>query len=200
MTTQTPMQQALGAQWNELPPALQRHYAKHPDGYTHLEQGHLDIAYPNFMQPYLSLMRLMGALINQRGKAVPTRVERHLAQGQEQWQRTLQFPNQRTVQFKSLVAYHGGNELVEYTNALMGLRMAVRVEHGKLYYSGKSFIVKLGSLRLPIPEWLVLGHSTIEESALDDTSFQMDFRVTHPLLGKVFSYKGVFQVLEPQAT
>ncbi|WP_020395067.1 DUF4166 domain-containing protein [Thiolinea disciformis] len=197
-TTQTPIQQALGAQWETLPSALKRHYAKHPEGYTHLEQGHLDINYPSWMQAYLSFMRLMGALINQRGTAVPTHVERLLVEGKEQWQRSLQFPNGRSVQFKSQVVYHNANEIIEYTNAIMGLKMAVHVENGKLYYSGKSFILKLGSLRLPIPEWLILGHSTIEENAIDDQSFEMDFRIKHPWFGEVFTYKGTFKVLEAQ--
>jgi hypothetical protein len=46
---------------------------------------------------------------------------------------------------------------------------------------------------LPIPEWLVLGHTTIVEEAIDETHFVMDFRLTHPLLGEVFRYSGKFQ-------
>jgi hypothetical protein len=51
----------------------------------------------------------------------------------------------------------------------------------------------LGLGWLPIPEWLVLGHTTIVEVALDDRHFAMDFRLTHPLLRQVFRYNGEFE-------
>ncbi|MGE8358235.1 MAG: DUF4166 domain-containing protein, partial [Microvirgula sp.] len=73
------------------------------------------------------------------------------------------------------------------------LQMAPYVVGSRLHYRGVRFIVRLGPLLLPIPEWLVLGHTTIVEEAIDDTRFAMDFRLTHPLLGQVFRYAGVFE-------
>ena len=70
MSTKSLMQQALGEQWDQLPHALQAHYQHEKN----TESGALDIEYPFFMQPYLSFMRLLGALINKRGKAVPATV------------------------------------------------------------------------------------------------------------------------------
>jgi hypothetical protein len=55
------------------------------------------------------------------------------------------------------------------------------------------FVAKLGRWLLPIPEWLVLGHTTIVEQAVDDTHFEMDFRLTHPWFGQVFRYAGTFE-------
>ena len=62
------MEQALGEAWHRLPPALQAHYRF---GAT-TETGHLDIAYPRFMQPVLSVLRLLGALVDRPGQQVPT--------------------------------------------------------------------------------------------------------------------------------
>lgn len=75
----------------------------------------------------------------------------------------------------------------------LGLQMAAQVQDGKLHYHGVRYVVKLGSWLLPILEYLVLGHTTGVEVALDDTHFAMDFRLTHPLLGQVFRYSGKFE-------
>ncbi len=188
MTTSL-MQQALGSQWQDLPVSLQAHYQET----TNMDIGTLDIDYPRAMQPYLSLMRLMGALVNQRGKNVPTTVEKYMQDDTQYWKRSISFPNGKTIYFKSHWVYAKGNELIEYINPILGLRMAVSVKDKQLHYSGKSYVVKLGKFLLPIPEWLVLGHTTIVETALSDNEFAMDFRMTHPIFGEVFSYAGTFK-------
>lgn len=183
------MQQALGAQWEQLPPGLQAHYQS---GDNH-DVGALDIDYPGFMQPHLSFLRLLGALVNRRGKAVPTTVEKWMEGGVQHWKRTITFPNGKAILFRTRWTYAGGNELIEYVSPFMGLRMAARVEGGQLHYSGRHLVLKLGGLLVPVPEWLVLGHTTIVETALEDGGFAMDFRLTHPWLGQVFSYAGQFR-------
>lgn len=182
------MQQALGAAWDELPPALQAHYRS---GTT--DTGHMDIEYPAFMQPVLHVLRLFGALVRRRGTNVATTVKKHMEGDRQYWQRTMRYPDGRSLQFNSVwvLAEHG--QLIEFVNPFLGLRMAPRVVDGSLHYRGVCFVVQLGPLRLPIPEWMVLGHTTIREEAMDDTHFAMDFRLTHPLLGQVFRYAGRFE-------
>ncbi len=183
------MQQALGVQWEQLPASLQAHYQA--DNNTDI--GALDIDYPPLMQPYLSFMRLLGALVNQRGKAVPTKVSKWMEGDVQRWKRTISFPHGRTIFFKSHWVYAGGNELIEYVNPWVGLRMAVSVRAGVLWYEGRHFVLKLGKVLLPVPEWLILGHTTIAETALDADRFKMDFRLQHPWFGQIFSYAGEFR-------
>ncbi|MCP4487229.1 MAG: DUF4166 domain-containing protein [Gammaproteobacteria bacterium] len=71
--------------------------------------------------------------------------------------------------------------------------MEAQVKDGQLHYYGVKFVIKLEPIVLPIPEWLVLGHTTIVEKAVDETHFAMDFRITHPLFGQVFRYSGEFE-------
>lgn len=189
MNTQSLMQQALGEQWQQLPPALQTHYRR-PD---HTDVGALDIEYPGFMQVPLSLLHRIGALLHRRGQAVPTTVEKWMDGRTQHWKRTINFADGRKVYFKSHWHYAGGNELIEYVNPFLGLRMAVSVDDGKLIYAGRSFVLKLGAVKLPIPEWLVLGHTSIVEMALDNERFAMDFRLKHPLFGQIYRYAGTFR-------
>ena len=200
------MQQALGEQWELLPTALKAHYQQG----NNTDSGALDIEYPGFMQLYLNVMRLMGALVNRRGKAVPATVEKWMEGDVQQWKRSIQFPGwdvgvknadkvdrsgkkkAKTIYFKSHWIYAGGNQLIEYVNPFLGLRMAVSVKGEVLYYEGISYVLKLGKLLIPIPEWLVLGHTTIVEKALNENEFSMDFRLRHPWFGQLFRYSGVF--------
>ncbi len=182
------MQRALGDDWSALPKALQAHYQRG----RNTDIGELDIEYPAWMQPYLHVLRLFGALINRRGQAVPTTVEKGMEGETQFWRRRIRFPDGRVVFFKSHWVYTGGNELIEFVNPFLGLRMAVWVEDGQLHYSGRHLVLQLWRMRLPIFEWLFLGHTTIVEEALDDDTFSMDFRLTHPWFGQVFRYAGVF--------
>ena len=183
------MQQALGAQWAQLPAALQAHYTERANS----DIGELDIAYPRAMQICLNLLRRVGALINRRGKGVATTVTKQM-QGQVQyWQRTLCYTDGQTIVFNSRWEYAGGNRLIEYVNAMLGLCMAVFVVDGRLHYQGLYYVVQLGSVRLRLPEWLVLGHTSIVETALDSERFSMDFRLHHPVFGELYRYAGEFK-------
>jgi hypothetical protein len=182
------MRQALGEQWKQLPTALRAHY----QAGANTDIGTLDIEYPKLMQPYLNFLRLLGALVNRRGAAIPTTVEKHMEGNTQHWKRTITFPDNKTIFFKSHWVYAGGNELIEYVNPLLGLCMAVQVKDGNLYYEGRRYVLKLGNLLVSLPEWLILGHTTIVETALDENHFSMDFRLRHPFFGQVFRYAGKF--------
>ena len=73
--------------------------------------------------------------------------------------------------------------------------MALHVKDSKLYYEGRHYVLRLGRYYLPIPEWLVLGHTTIVEAAVDAQHFVMDFRLQHPLLGQIYRYAGKFKTV-----
>jgi len=189
MKTKSLMQIALGDQWQELPPALQAHYQSNANS----DIGKMDIEYPIYMQPYLTVLRLFRVLINRRGKNIPTTVEKQMKGDIQYWKRTIRFSQDKIILFNSFWIHDGGNELIEYVNSFLGLKMSVHIENNELHYEGRSFVVKLGKLLLPIPEWLVLGHTTIVETALNDSEFKMDFKLKHPILGTIFRYSGEFK-------
>ena len=183
------MQKALGSQWQQLAPALQAHYQHN----TNSDIGHLDIEYPVYMHPYLTLLRLAGALINRRGTKIPTTVEKYMQDDIQYWKRSIRFQDNKTIYFKSFWIYDKNNELIEFVNSFLGLRMAVHIQNKKLHYQGRHFVIKIGKWLIPVPEWLVLGHTTITETAISDDEFEMDFRLKHPLFGTVFRYSGKFK-------
>ncbi|HEX8961479.1 MAG TPA: DUF4166 domain-containing protein [Rhodocyclaceae bacterium] len=182
------MEQALGPDWRLLPPALQAHYRFG----TTTDTGHMDVEYPGFMKPYLRLLHFIGALVHRSGRQISTVVEKRVVGERQYWRRTLRYPDGDTIHFNSFWVFAGGNEVIEFVNPVLGLQMAVHVAEGRLHYGGIRFVAKLGRWLLPIPEWLVLGHTTIVEEAIGENRFAMDFRLTHPVLGQVFRYSGEF--------
>jgi hypothetical protein len=183
------MQRALGAGWDQLPPALQAHYQS---GST-TDTGVMNIEYPSFMQLPLTILGLFGALVNRRGQGVRTVVQKRVAGQRQYWQRTLTYPDGKVARFNSFWVDAGGGQLIEYVNPVLGLQMAAFMKNGQLHYRGIRFVARLGPLLLPIPQWLALGRTTIVEEAVDENHFVMDFRLTHPLFGEVFRYSGKFE-------
>ena len=190
------MQQALGVDWEKLPPALQAHYQFG----TTTETGHMDIEYPRFMQPFLTMLRVFGALVNRSGRKVVTVVEKSVIGERQYWRRTITFPGGKMVCFNSFWVLAGQEHVIDFVNPVLGLQMAPYVAGGRLHYRGVRFVAKLGPLLLSIPEWLVLGHATVVEEAVNTTRFAMDFRLTHPLLGEVFRYAGEFEVVASESS
>ena len=185
------MQQALGQDWDALPAPLRRHY----QFASHTTVGTLDVAYPRWMQPLLTGLRQIGALVHRRGERLPTQVAKRMDNDglTQRWHRDIRFADGQSIVFRSHWRYAGSNRLVEYVNPLLGLCMAVSVENGCLHYRGQHFELKLGTLRLPLPEWLLLGHTEIVEKPLDDERFIMNFHIRHPLFGETFRYGGEFR-------
>lgn len=184
-----PMQTALGEDFANLPPALRAHY-RHG---ASRDCGWLDIAFPTWIRPWLGLLHRLGALVPRGGQRVVTVVDKQVIGARQYWQRTIRFADGETVCFDSVWEPAENNTLIEYVNPVLGLQMQPYVTDNSLYYRGIRFIVRLGRWHLPIPEWLVLGHTTIVEQALDEKRFAMDFRLTHPLFGEVFRYSGEFE-------
>lgn len=182
------MQLALGADWEKLHESLKAHYQLGPN----VDIGHLDIEFPLWMKPYLWLLHLFGALLTRSGERISTRVEKDVVADRQTWRRSVTFPDGELATFNSFWIPSGNNRLIEFVNPVMGLEMAVRVEGDALRYEGVRYVLKLGRWEVGVPEWLILGHTTIVERGLPTDSFAMDFRLTHPVFGEVFRYSGVF--------
>lgn len=76
----------------------------------------------------------------------------------------------------------------------MGLYLNLTVENNTLVYRSHGHLWQAGQLRIPIPDVLFLGNATIIETAIDDSRFELDFRIRHPLFGETYRYGGIFQL------
>jgi hypothetical protein len=64
-----------------------------------------------------------------------------------------------------------------------------------LHLAAAGWVLRLGPLRLTLPEWLLGSGGAVETADLTSPGkIHVDFRVSHPLLGPVFGYVGTFTV------
>ena len=138
------MQQALGADWDKLPPALQAHYQFG----TTTDTGHMDIEYPRFMHPLLSVLRVFGALVNRSGQEVATVVKKSVVGERQHWRRTVTYSDGEVIYFDSFWVLADRSEVIEFVNPVLGLQMAPYVLGNRLHYRGIRFVAKLGPLLL----------------------------------------------------
>jgi len=188
------LQQALGEDWNKLPLVIQRHYSV-PGNSNTCVTGNMEIGYPNFLLPFISLIHLCGGLVSRRGKNIETVVKKTISTQSTNlyWQRTLIYPDNKKDYFYSRMVYLRNHELIETVRFGFGLRLNVSVDNGVLVYRSNGHIWQYGKLRLTFPDWLLLGAATIIETPISDQQFRLDFSIRHPLWGNSYWYHGIFQ-------
>lgn len=182
--------QALGPAWQHLHPTLQAHYA----GGAVCEVGAMDVEFPGWMTPVLWLLRWAGALVHRAQPQVHTVVRRNTHGKRQTWARALTYADGQVLRFNSTWVLEDGARLVEYVNPWLALELAPEVVGDALHYEGVRFVLRLGAWRWGLSERWLLGHTLIDEHALDDTHYAMDFRLVHPWFGQVFRYAGRFAV------
>lgn len=187
----SPVQQALKTVWDVIPPALQAHYNVNDS--VHVEHGHLSVEYPVWLQWPLNLMVKFGVLVNQREREVPTTVQREIRDGVEYWHREMGF-SKKPAAFTSYTRFKDDRTIVEYPNRLLGLRMKLSWSDNTLRYHSDGYVLAVFGREIRIPDCLALGKASIEERALTETRYEMDFSIRHPLFGQVFRYYGEFEV------
>lgn len=187
------LQRVLGRDWENLPSVIRRHYQLPPATESHL-QGSLEIAYPGYLKPLIWLIHRFGGLIYERGKNIPTRVDKWQAPEQNAlcWQRTLHYPDGRQDTFASRMIYSRPHELIEIIGFGFGLRLTVNAEQDTLVYRSNGHLWRCSGFQLGIPDWLLLGSATIVERPLSEREFSLDFTIRHPLLGITYYYRGLF--------
>jgi hypothetical protein len=190
-----PIRQALGSRWPELNAALRRHYDLPPHTDTRLEvEGTMDIDVSPVAKIFLLAGRLFGALVPHEGRNVPVTV-RNWSQAESSamfWHRTFRYPGKEPVIFRSRMEYVGDNEIVEYVKYGLGIRMGMSVEGDALRFDSRGYRWNLGPLKLPIPDWLMLGRAVIREVPVSEQTFKVEFEINHPLWGRTFGYSGLF--------
>ena len=74
--------------------------------------------------------------------------------------------------------------------------MGISVVEGGLVYEDKGYVIKLGSLLLPIPLHFLVGRSHIEEFSKINSPNNIDMRfvMNHTWFGFAFSYMGFFNI------
>ena len=183
----------LSDQWALLSPAVQQHYGI-TDGEEISLQGELAVKHGTFIKLLMPLIRLTGALVPVEGEKFIVTVDNKRIGDTFYWHRRFNKDN-KVYKFKSKMQQYG-NDIVEFVGLGIGIRMGISVVNGGLVYEDKGYVIKLGSLLIPIPLGLLVGRSHIEEFSTKDSPNDIDMRfvMNHPWFGFGFSYMGFFNI------
>lgn len=189
-------QDVFGADWDKLPPVLQKRYAIRVDGSNAVTvEGKLDIEGSRVSRLLKPLLLFFGALVPYEGKDVPVTVKFRAENGMMDFERVFSFPGHEPFRFRSRIEPRQNGDTVEYMRFGFGWRGDYRFDGSKIRITHRSYVLRIFGFLLPLPLSLVMGKGYGEEWAESADSFGMMIELRHFLWGKTFGYHGFFRVL-----
>jgi hypothetical protein len=188
---------ALGDDFEQLAPVLQRHYDLAPDQEVVVE-GAME-AWNRF--PWA---RALAAFMPIPAERVPVRVLNRgvMDAGQVcyEWQREFLYPGRTVTSYTLTRPDRAGQpaRVLDTFNrpANIGLTLALTVrDAGRVLVqvtAGPQYLIR-GGRYVPLPRLLHI-YSLAEERALDDDRIYTEVTVSHPLFGRLFGYRGELRV------
>ena len=188
----------FGKSWDELPVALQKHYANRPYSNDIVTlDGVMDIKLSKLTRAMKPLFKLFGTLVPYEGENIPIIVHSKSDPDSANYilERHFNFPGQKPYIFRSAFVRIKDNDVVEIMKFGIGWRCYYSYEGGKVLLTHKGYSWRIFGLLIPVPLGLLLGKGYAEEQMIDDDSFRMRMVISHPWFGETFEYKGQFKVL-----
>lgn len=188
----------FGSSWNNLPVVMQKHYANRPYSDDIITvKGKMDIEFNWFGKLCTPLFRIFGTLIPYQGKNIETIVHYKSSQRDNSFSfdRILHFPNKKPFHFKSRMVPIKGKKVIEYMGFGLGWCMNYEYEDNVIKLKHLSYVVRILGLNIPVPLSIFIGKGYAEETATSDNGFKMFVTITHPLWGKIYEYRGKFNIV-----
>lgn len=187
----------FGTAWNELPPVMHKHYANRP--YTNdctIVEGKLDVMCAKHLKLFSPFLWLLGGIPPHNEKDVPITVKFKSDETTKKFHfnREFRFRKRKPYHFRSSMIQKAGNEVIELMRFGLAWRMNVVWEDDRVKLQHKGYALHLFGHYLPLPLTLLLGEGNAEETAVDENTFDMFVDITHPLWGKIYEYKGRFEI------
>ncbi|MGD8570779.1 MAG: DUF4166 domain-containing protein [Gammaproteobacteria bacterium] len=198
MSNTTPIfKTVFGKHWDLLPPVLKHHYANRPfceD--ANLAKGSLKIQFNGIARLLTPMFRLFGVLVPYQGNAVPVTVwfKSELNSNAFRFERKFHFPNRSAYTFASRLVPLKNEVLVEYVKHGIGWKHRCYFDSRKVILEHLGYVWTIAGRTFPVPLTWVLGKGYAEEIPLTAQSFAMLVQLTHPLFGKLYEYRGQFEM------
>lgn len=187
----------FGKSWDQLPPVMHKHYANHPyTDNTTTVQGTLDVMCRRPLKWLAPLMKIMGQIPARNEKGVPVTVEFRSDRDTKAFHlvRTFGFRDAPYV-FHSRMVPIKGNEVIEVMRFGLCWKTRYVWDGHKIVLHHRGYALRVFGRFIPLPLTPLMGAGYAEEVAVDDNTFRMMTHITHPWWGKVYEYKGQFEVL-----
>ncbi|MBX2834590.1 MAG: DUF4166 domain-containing protein [Micavibrio sp.] len=188
----------FGDSWDELPPVMKAHYANRPysDDET-VAEGALDVMCKSPLSWLAPIMKLLGQIPPANETGVPVSVQFKSDKDSKAFHfvRTFNFKQNKPYVFHSRMVQIKGNEVIEIMRFGLSWRLLYSWDGEKVVLAHKGYALLAFGHFIPLPLTLLMGKGYAEEIAVDDKTFDMVTHITHPWWGKVYEYKGRFEVM-----
>lgn len=194
-------QDVFGENWHQMPVVFQKRYGNHLyQNEKVLLQGIMQVSLSKYMMLIQPLLRITRSLVPYAGKNIPATVELKTLANKPYiyMNRTFYYPNKKPYSFNSRIEVTPGKEVIEFMSFGFGVKMHYRYDNNKVILKHIAYIWRLFGINIPLPLSLFLGKVTAEEKALSESSFRTFITMNHFLAGKIFSYEGIIELIDPQ--
>jgi hypothetical protein len=188
----------FGESWDDLPPVLKKHYSNRP--YTQdetLVKGELDVICKPPLKWLSPLMKLLGQIptYNETNVSVTVHFQSDLNTKAFHFNRIFNFSKGKPYKFQSRMIQIKGDEVIEIMRFGLGWKMSYSWDGEKVVLSHRGYALSLFGHLVPLPITILMGAGYAEERPVDDNTFEMETHIMHPWWGKIYEYKGRFEVL-----
>lgn len=194
----SPYRTVLGASFELLSPLLQTYFGEIPPETVGVGRGVFDVAGSRvrLARTLLALLTRRRVLFPERGTGIPFTVRNATdAAGRRTAEREVRFARRTRVLEDTTLSIDG--RVVDRIGLRRGLevRFDAEVVDGGLRMVSTDLAWHVGRRRVPLPRFAII---TLDQRALPSARQHIDLRMTMPLLGEVFAYRGEFSyALEP---
>ncbi len=200
MTNKEPIFKSIfGDQWNKLPPVMLKHYSNRPYGDDEtIVEGKLDVMCAGPIRLLAPVLNLMGQIPAHNEKNVPVTVHFKSTEKSKafHFQRVFKFGEAKPYIFRSRMVQIKNNEVMEIMRFGLAWKLHYLWDGEKVILKHRGYALCLFGLSIPLPLTFLLGEGYAEEVAVDENRFDMITHITHPWWGKIYEYKGRFEVKE----
>ena len=186
------------AAWNALPDAIRRRFSqKAGPGESILFRGAVTEMRTRFAGRVLAhVARLIGAplpLTREIGAASVVTVTEDAAGGGQNWTRLYAHSHGFPQIIHSAKRFNGPTGLEEYVGRGVGMTLTVHGEPDALVFNSDRYFVEAVGRRIYLPGWLSPGALAVRHRALSHAAFAFELTIRHPMLGRIFFQKAVFE-------
>jgi hypothetical protein len=184
--------------WGRLPLAVWRRFSKRlAGGKTVVYVGEIEESSHSRAGWWLAqLTRLIGGPLPTGSETcVPiiVTVTEDAASGGQVWTRICARAKGFPQVIHSAKRFAGPTGLEEYVGFGISMALRLSVQHEALFFHSAGYFLSLGTLRLPLPEWLTPGTLTVSHADLGGGTFRFSLELVHPRHGLFIRQSAIFR-------
>src|ERR1700761_6598013 len=184
--------------WGRLPLAIWRRFSKRlAGGKTVVYVGEIEESFHSRAGWWLAqATRLIGGPLptgHETGVPIIVSVTEDAESGGQIWTRICARSKGFPQVIHSAKRFAGPTGLEEYIGFGISMALNVSVAHEALVFSSAGYAIRLGGMRLALPDWLTPGELTVTHADLGCGLFRFTLEIVHPRFGMLLRQSAVFE-------